>query len=450
MFQHGYRRPFLIGHINGGVARVAKTTAIDTVESGPIFGLFASVDYARRYQLPYVISLDVGGTTVKVGVVVNGEPLLTREPSIFGVEIKLPMVLLYSIPLGGGSVVHADGSGDLRLGPESMGAYPGPACYDVGGTEATLTDALVVLGRINPEAFLGGTRWLNADRAREVIAENVADRLGLTVEAAARRVYEESCRLIADAVRRILAEHRLEREDFALFAFGGNGPLFAARTAELLDVRRVHTFGLGAIFSTYGSSISAVSHTYEYALFEPLTHPNLDRLAGVLPRMIEEGFRDMASEGFRREQVRLALELEVRNGSASVRTLRSSFTPDNGQGGEDALRALVANLRTEQGGVENVHVERLRLKATAQIATYSPVARREKPGDVPAAQMAERSVYWNQEGPEVTQVYDQGALSSGLVIDGPSVIEGALTTYVVPPGWQLTVDPYLNGRMARA
>src|SRR3954464_9967768 len=188
--QHNYRRPVYIAHVNGGVARVAKTKAVDTAESSPYFGLNACAWWARQYGHRKVLALDVGGTTAKLGVIQDGKPLTIVHGDLLGVPLKTPWTLLRSQAVGGGSVVHEDGT----LGPESQGAVPGPACYDLGGREATLTDAFLAAGMLNPDRFLGGRRALRTDLAREVLGDIEPERVIATaadmVAAVARRTIE--------------------------------------------------------------------------------------------------------------------------------------------------------------------------------------------------------------------------------------------------------------------
>src|SRR5438105_2460384 len=153
-YDEGWDGPLLVGHINGGVARVGKTKALDTIESGPVFGTYASAYLARRYALSDVVCLDVGGTTAKASIVLGGEPLFTRDGDIFGIPVHAPLPLLRSAVLGGGSVARPAAGGTVRLGPDSMGAAPGPACYGLGGDQATVTDAFLLLGWLDPARFL--------------------------------------------------------------------------------------------------------------------------------------------------------------------------------------------------------------------------------------------------------------------------------------------------------
>ncbi len=268
--QHNYRRPVYIAHVNGGVARVAKTKAVDTAESSPYFGLNACAWWARRYGHQKVLALDVGGTTAKLGVIVDGKPLTIPHGDLLGVPLKTPWTLLRSEAIGGGSVVHADGT----LGPESQGAFPGPACYDLGGREATLTDALVVTGMLNPDRFLGGRRALRVDLAREALGnldpEAVIDTAADMVAAVARRTIE-----LAGG------------GDFELYCFGGNGGNFAARVAERLNLHRAHVFALGPVLSAFGSSVAEICHVYEEWG---------DDVEAITARGTEQVTRDLAGE----------------------------------------------------------------------------------------------------------------------------------------------------------
>jgi N-methylhydantoinase A/oxoprolinase/acetone carboxylase beta subunit len=261
----GYEHPLLIGHASGGVARVSKTKALDTLESGPTMGLFAAAYFARLYQLSHVVTLDVGGTTSKVGIIEEGRVAMTSEADILGIPVNAPTVLMQSIALGGGSVVKVNPtSHQLRLGPESMGAYPGPACYDLGGTEPTLTDALLTLQWLPADYFLGGSRKLNTERAREVIEQHIAKPSGKSVEQAALDIASAAFQMVADAMRQVLDRIGWRPEESTLFTFGGNGPAFACGVAERVGISQAYIFDLGAVFSAFGSSISDIVHVYEH------------------------------------------------------------------------------------------------------------------------------------------------------------------------------------------
>ncbi len=265
----GYTGTFLVSHINGGVAGIAKTKAIDTIESGPILGIHASAYLAKAYGFNDVIAMDIGGTTAKVSLLRNGEPIYRKPSDFFGIPVAISLPDLHSIALGGGSIVKPAANSnkpDVQLGPESMGSYPGPACYGLGGDQPTLTDAFVTAGLINPDYFLGGTKSIDLELARKTIADSVARPLNLSVEEACRIIISRAFESVAAI---ILAAKKSQREDLSnsiLFAYGGNGSLFACGVAEKAGLHRVQLFSLGSVFSAFGSSVSDISHLYEASL----------------------------------------------------------------------------------------------------------------------------------------------------------------------------------------
>src|SRR4051794_721380 len=247
--QHHYRRPVYIAHVNGGVARVAKTKAGDTAESSPYFGLNACAWWARQYGHRKVLALDVGGTTTKLGVIQDGKPLTIAHGDLLGVPLKTPWTLLRSEAIGGGSIVRLV-DGEIRTGPAPRGAFPGPACYDLGGREATLTDAFLAAGMLNPDRFLGGRRALRTDLAQDALA-------GIDLE----RVIDTAADMVAAVADETLA--LAEPGDFELYCFGGNGANFAARVADRLGRDRAYVFALGPVLSAFGSSVAEICHVYE-------------------------------------------------------------------------------------------------------------------------------------------------------------------------------------------
>ncbi len=414
-YDDGWDRPLLVGHINGGVARVGKTKALDTIESGPVFGTHASAYLARRYGLDDVVCLDVGGTTAKASVVAGGEPLFTRDGDIFGIPVRAPLPLLRSAVLGGGSVARVDADGKtVRLGPDSMGAAPGPACYGLGGSEATLTDAFLLLGYLDPDRFLGGRRRLDAARSEEVIAKQVAEPLGVSGDEAARRVADTAVDIVADLVAGTLEKAGLNPGDVTLFAYGGNGALVAAPVAERLGIPDAWVFGLGPVFAAFGSSVSDVVHLYERSVG-----------AGASAEAAEEALRDAAvrdleAEGFDPEAATIDVELEF-----------SGDTPDPGDAGN---------------GDGSGDVELVRVRARYPVGTYEPAARPARDSGSPPTALGERTLKLGGE-PVTAPVYDWDGLVGGGAVDGPALAVGETMSCLVPPGWTLAVDEYANGTL---
>ncbi len=377
---HGWRGNVLVGHINGGVARIGKTTAFDTIESGPLFGTHASASYAAQAGDARVLAIDVGGTTAKCSAVDGGRVADRDLSTVFGIPLRLNLPLLRSVALGGGSVARVAGDA-VTLGPDSMGAAPGPACYGLGGRNATTTDALLVLGYLSPTAFLDGRRVLDVDAARAAIDRAVGEPLGLDTHDAANRIADAAFDQVAGLARDTAAEMGWDPADGALavYAFGGNGPLFATAVADRLGASTVRLFGLGHVLSAYGSAISDVVHVYESAV------AGEDR-DSVQQRLRAEAERDLRGEGFDPDAA--AYDVDTR---------------------EDTAGDLV------------------RLTATAAL-----------PGvDVPAQRGRRSAAATGERGGLPT--YDWAGLA-GARLDGPALVDGGTFTWLVGTGWTLDVD----------
>jgi len=447
---HGYSRAFLISHINGGAAGVSKTKAIDTIESGPIMGLYASRYVSSLYGLTHAVALDVGGTTAKVGVILNGAPVRWKQPVIFDIPVKLALPYLKSISLGGGSVAKVATESEAKaisLGPESMGSYPGPACYGLGGNDATLTDAFVTCGIINPEHFLGGKRKLLVQRAREVIAEQIATPLGTTVEDAAGRIMERAYAMVEAAVRETMRELGQGPEAFTLLAFGGNGGLFGCEVAQRLGIRQVYVFSLGSVFGAFGASIADLDHVYEQAARLPLApRPDLGALNAMLEAMRAEGVRDMRGEGFREEEVMVTVEADVRVGGRDAVTVPMDSTRLDSI--EPVTDRVKRSLSSPLLPANEMVIELLRLKVSKQIPKPALKEESRRGENAKDALIGSRPLAAGRAANEA-RVYKWEAASPGNAIKGPAILESDHTTYFVPEGWTLTVDQYRNGVIHR-
>jgi N-methylhydantoinase A/oxoprolinase/acetone carboxylase beta subunit len=392
-YDEGWDGPLLVGHINGGVARVGKTKALDTIESGPVFGTHASAYLARRYALSDVVCLDVGGTTAKASVVLGGEPMFTRDGDIFDIPVRASLPLLRSAVLGGGSVARpVPEDKTVRLGPDSMGAAPGPACYGLGGDQATVTDAFLVLGYLDPARFLGGRRTLDLARAEEVISTRLAGPLGVSVEEAATMVADTAVGIVADLVASTLAKAGLDPADVTLFAYGGNGSMFAAPVAERLGIAAARVFGLGPVLAAFGSSVSDVVHDYERS---DTADADPKAAADALVAMAR---RDLAAEGFDPDAATIDVDID----------------------------------------------EVARVRARFPVGAYEPVGHPAKDTSTAPAPLARRSVSLGGVRHQAP-IYEWESLTGRAAIEGPAVAVGETMTCLVPPGWSLAVDEFANG-----
>ena len=434
-YTQGYSRPFLISHINGGVAGVSKTRAIDTLESGPVLGIYGAAYLAKTYGLRRVLAMDVGGTTAKLGVIRDGEPVHTQQTDLFGIPLRVSLPYLRSIALGGGSVVAVKENG-VRLGPESMGSFPGPACYGLGGDRATLTDVFVTAGLIDPEYFLGGSKALDLAAASQAIHSQVASTQGISVEQACDVIIDTAYDMVAAMIAKASQELREDLSDYALFAYGGNGGLFACGVAQRSRLQTAYLFDLGPVFSAFGSSVSDICHVYERS-FHLLLREGTDAapLNQVLNEMRSQGVRDLLGEGISPENTECSVELEVSR--AGEATLCVKCPQLRLESGTDLRRVLTPGLR------EDATVELVRMRVKKAISKRVLVRKEKGDSDPSGALIGKRRVA-NVGGKQEAALYRWELLRPGNVVPGASILESANSTYLVLPEWSLEMDHYGN------
>jgi N-methylhydantoinase A len=305
--------PLLLMQSNGGLTTAAAAMArpIHIIESGPAGGVVGAQALARAKQLKNVITFDMGGTTAKAAIVEQGELSRAHEYAVgagivigsrlltgAGYTLKVPAIDLAEVGAGGGSHVWIDAGGALQVGPQSAGAEPGPVCYDKGGDVPTLTDANVLLGFINPKALVGGALKLNAEKARLVFAEKVAKPLGMAIERAAYGAFEIATSNMIRAIKAVSTERGRDPRDFALFAFGGNGPLFAAAMALALGIGRVVVSPAAGFFSSFGFLYADLEHHYSRTLRRLLRGANLAEISAAWDALTREAQAELGAEGF--------------------------------------------------------------------------------------------------------------------------------------------------------
>jgi N-methylhydantoinase A len=281
--------PLLIFRNDGNSARVAKTIALKTYSSGPRGGMEGSRAVAAHYGFKHLLTMDVGGTTTDIGEVKEGAVRADARGQVEGVNVSFPLSDIHSVGVGGSSIIKVV-DGRIKVGPQSVGSAPGPACFGLGGTEATITDAFLVMGLLDPESFFGGDLKLDVERARNVIQERVAKPLNLGVEAAAAAMEKAWAEKVASSLK----EFTTPDKDAVLAAFGGAGPFVVCRVAEAAGISRVLIPGLAAVFSAFGLGFSDIGHTYE----APLRGRDSKDLKAVSDELRDQAKRGMYAEGF--------------------------------------------------------------------------------------------------------------------------------------------------------
>ncbi|HYB69629.1 MAG TPA: hydantoinase/oxoprolinase family protein, partial [Candidatus Bathyarchaeia archaeon] len=446
----GVQAPLLIMKSDGGVTSAATCVRqpVQTVLSGPAAGVVGAVAVGRAAGFGDIISIDVGGTSADICLVRQGRPEVTKDGTIGPFPLKLPIVDIHTIGAGGGSIAAVTSAGRLTVGPRSAGAEPGPVCYRRGGTEPTVTDAHLVLGRI-PAALLGGELPLDLAAARDALAERIGRPLGLGVEEAAAGVIEILDNAMARAIRTVSVGRGHDPRRFALVAFGGAGPLHACRLAELLDIPTVIVPARPGVLSTWGLLDTDIRSTFVRTVGVADRRPaEADRgVAGLDSAWAElerQGQAWLDGEQVPRERQRFERAADLRYEHQSF-----ELTCPLGAGALTALRLreLVATFHAEHRRLYNYDlpaapVELVNLRVTA----VGALPRREsRPPDAVSGRLAEaltghRRVYFRGAGFISTPCYARAGLAPGMTWEGPAIIEQADATPLVAPGFRARVD----------
>lgn len=448
--RRGLTGALLVMQGSGGcvTAKDAPAHGITTIGSVLTGGVVGCTRMADALNTRKVISTDMGGTTFLVGLVVDGKPVTTTNTVLNQYTISTPMVDVHTIGAGGGAIAWVDPSGNLRVGPRSAGARPGPACYGDGGWEPTVTDADLVLGIINPDNFLGGRKKLNVDLAREAIDKAVATPLDMSVEDAAAAIYAIQNAQTADLVRKVVVNSGQDPREFTLYAFGGAGPMHCASYSADLGVKDV-VVPLGstaAVFSAYGLAASDIVLTAERS--QPAPMPvDATAVSAVFASLEEELEQRLSEQGltfsdvaFEREaDIRYTMQLAEVSTPVPGGTLTAQQVQQLGQDFEDRYEALYgAGTGFPDAGLQLI-TYRVRAVGTLPIAPTLP-DHPEPAGDQPEPS-GERDVFLDiRVGAEPATIYDYRALGTGHRISGPAVVEAPTTTVALPPGTQATVD----------
>ncbi|HSE86822.1 MAG TPA: hydantoinase/oxoprolinase family protein [Candidatus Binatia bacterium] len=443
----GFIGPVLAMHSLGGVIPCdeAGRRAAHIMASGPVGGVMGAISMGRTLGHKNIIVTDVGGTSFDVGLIVDGRPTLNRQPVFEKFTLAIPMIDVVSIGAGGGSIAWVDPQSRLlQVGPRSAGALPGPACYAQGGNEPTVTDANLVLGRIDAHRFFGGRKTLDFDLARKTIEEKVARPLGMDLHKAAKGILEIVDSHMADLVRRVTVEQGYHPSDFVIYAYGGGGPLHVGSYARDIGVSEVLVSPYAPVFSGFG--IAGCDIQRQYTRSHPMTLPapgaQLDAIFGELEA---DAMRD-AVKSAGELQLERFLDMKFRRQVHNVR-IPVKAGELNGQGTD----ALMANFEAAYEKIygkgtayRKAGVEVSNFVVTATTKTYKPKLREEAWEDenTSRARIGERQVYF--DGFIETPVFSMELLCPGNRIAGPAVIESSAATLLLHPQQTATVDRHCN------
>ncbi len=425
-------------------ADAAGGRPVRTLLSGPAAGVQGATHVAGLAGVEDLITMDMGGTSCDVSLVEEGEPTVTTDVEVGDYPVSVPTVDVHTVGAGGGSVAWIDDGGALRVGPRSAGADPGPVCYGRGGDRPTVTDAHLLLGRLDPGAFLAENVEADRDRVRAVFERDLADPLGVSVREAAEGVLRVANANTERALRVVSVERGHDPRSFALVAFGGAGPLHATTLAGELDVGRVLIPRAAGVLSALGLLVSDVRHDLSSSRVRPWRAVSADDLHDAVDRLRREGRERLAAEGVPADRRRFEPRLDLRYEGQSFEL--SVPAPELNADSEtlDAVAERFHERHERRYGhatpAEPLELVTVRLRARGVVPApdlrADPVG-----GDLADAVRETRPVVVDGTEHE-TRVYDRERLPTDAAFGGPAVVEGGESTLVVRPGDRVTVDDF--------
>lgn len=432
--------PLRVMQSSGGSTPVelARRHPVRTVLSGPAGGVIGATYVAQAAGFDQIITFDMGGTSSDVALV-PGRVQLTTGHAVGTVPIGVPAVDIHTVGAGGGSIARVDAGGALRVGPESAGAVPGPACYGVGDNP-TVTDANLALGRLVPEHFVGGRMSLDADRASASMAR-VADAKG-GATAAALGVVRIANAVMERALRVVSLERGHDPRDFTLVAFGGAGPQHACELAAALDIGRVLVPRHPGVLSALGVAIADVAKDFSRTVMVR-NEESVSGVAAAFASLEADGVADLEKEGFERGKLRIERFVDARYVGQSFEL--PVEWPEHSANAYADLTAKFHRAHEQRFGYANPQapVEAVTARLRVVAATERPPLERPEPA-FDEAPVSGRIKAWFESGPALAELYEREALRPGHRFAGPALVVQMDATVVLPPGWAGSVDPFGN------
>jgi N-methylhydantoinase A/oxoprolinase/acetone carboxylase beta subunit len=454
--EKGYSKPLLMIQSSGGIAEVFRTAASRTFNSGPVSGLMGAHHVAKILGYQNVVMTDMGGTSFDVGLVVKDSVRsYDFRPIIDRWMVGITMIKTLSIGAGGGSIASVNNllENRVQVGPRSAGSIPGPACFNLGGTEPTVTDADVVLGYLNPEYYFGGKMRLDKNRAVQAVREKIAKPLGIGVEEAAVIVRKIVNGNMASAIMKEVHLRGHSPEDFILFVGGGAGPTHAE--GYKADIPKAVTFAFSPVFCAFGSSTMDIMHVYEVSKKLTLMEPRTQQITSeftifneTVETLIEQARRDLTGDGLNLNDASFVLELDMLYGGQFH--VKRALSPLLAVHSTDDVRAICDAFNKEfseafspfvvnpEGGI---FIESFILKAIVPTKKIELPKLKLEGASPAAARKGERPVYWPPDKDfRPTPIFTYESLRPGNTVEGPAIVEGEYTTLVVPPALHFSIN----------
>lgn len=433
---------------NGGI--ISTETAIQmpvrTTLSGPAGGVVGASIVANSTPYKNLITIDMGGTSLDTALIENGNPQFTTTSEIEGHPIRVPMIEMHTIGSGGGSIAWIDSGGALRVGPHSAGAFPGPVCYGRGGTEVTVSDANLILGRLNPNSILGGKMKMDLDSARKIMDEKIAKPLGITVEEAAEGILKVVNANMVRGIKVISVEKGHDARHFSLMAFGGAGPLHAVDIAKELGCKEVIIPSNPGITCAFGMLMADVRHDYVKSILSKLSDVGVENINQVLAPLFEIAYSDLAKEGFEKDRTEMKVSFDLRysNQAYEINVGLNGLVID-----EHSIKNVIEDFHNAHEKIygfnrrgEDLDLINIRLIGLGKINRLTTSNVKEH-SDLTNLEYSTRPVYFDGAFVE-TKVYERLDMSTETKIIGPAIIEQLDTTIIIHPLQEASVDSYGN------
>lgn len=446
----GLKNPISVMHAYGGVSSSASFIPVSTIESGPVGGVIGSRFLASEMGENNIISTDVGGTSFDVSVLHGGEWTFKKEPILMRFRVSVPIINIACIGAGGGTIAKVDPVMGFKVGPESAGSEPGPVCYGHGGEHPTITDADVVLGYLNPDCFFRGKMRLDKEASHKAIEEKIAKPLGISVVDAASGIYDVINSFMTDNLRQSVIEKGYDPRDFTIVAYGGNGPMHVGVYAKELGVKKAFIPYASPVFSAFGIASSDIVRVYRMTHFYQMP-ANPDDINSMFKKMELEAVQEMESEGVGEKEIIFSKEIECRYNRqvhevaipVPCREITSSDVNslmDDWEKKYDSIYGKGSGLK--EAGIQIVN---FRLTATAKYFKPNLKINQLTSKNSGNAKKGERRAYFKKYKDFVnTPLYDFDKITVGKNIEGPAIIESALTTTVVHPDQVVVMDEFRN------
>ena len=448
----GYSKDLLVMQGNGGTVSsgIVSTYAVKTVMSGPASGVMAAAYTASKSGFERVVTYDMGGTSCDVGLIVNSIPQVTSELEIeYAMPIHVPMVDVHTIGAGGGSLAWVNDAGLLQVGPESAGAQPGPICYGRGGQNPTITDANLVLGRLNPDALLSVNNPVSLEKVRNLMHEQVGSALGLEdAEKTAAAIIQIANMNMAGALRLVSLARGHDPRDFVLFAFGGAGPLHSVALAKELGIPKVLVPMRPGITNAVGCLVADVRHDYVNSINVPLAQAEMDQVDEIFAAQIEAGKTIIESEGVEIEELIIVHDVDMQfRGQTHILNFPVHETKLTRESLQTAFEKAYWNrfeveLPEIRAVLVNLHTAVIGRRKPVPLTSLISVT--EQKAQIEDCKTGIRQV-WFESGWKETPIYKRESLSLKASFKGPAIIEQLDTTIIVEPENQVEVD--LDGNL---